>query len=85
MFANGIVEFNSDVLGMGSDYTILWDFGDGSTSTDFNPSHTYTSFGDFTINLIATGPLGSDTIIKSQHISILPSNPCIYSMPLNSY
>jgi len=65
--------------------SFIWDFGDGNTSTDFNPSHTYTSFGDFTINLIATGPLGSDTIIKSQHISILPSNPCIYSMPLNSY
>ena len=60
-----------------------WDFGDGNTSNDFNPSHTYTSFGDFTIQLIATGPLGTDTLIKTNHISVLPSNPCEYLMPPN--
>ena len=60
-----------------------WDFGDGNTSNDFNPSHTYTTFGDFTIQLIATGPLGTDTLIKTNHISVLPSNPCEYLMPPN--
>ena len=29
----------------------LWDFGDGTTSTQENPTHTYNSFGDFTITL----------------------------------
>jgi PKD repeat protein len=29
-----------------------WDFGDGATSTDQNPSHTYTQSGAYTVNLI---------------------------------
>ncbi|WP_051220691.1 PKD domain-containing protein [Flavobacterium filum] len=29
----------------------LWNFGDGTTSTEANPSHTYTATGEFTIEL----------------------------------
>ena len=32
----------------------LWDFGDGDTSTDQNPSHTYTVPGDYTVSLTVT-------------------------------
>jgi len=28
-----------------------WDFGDGNTSTDENPAHTYATIGDFTVTL----------------------------------
>ncbi|HLV41408.1 MAG TPA: PKD domain-containing protein [Brumimicrobium sp.] len=40
-----------------------WDFGDGSPiSTSFEPSHTYTSIGDYTITLIAQrGTVCADT------------------------
>lgn len=39
-----------------------WNFGDGSTSTIFNPNHTYTSVGNFEVVLIATSQYGcSDT------------------------
>ncbi len=45
----------------------LWDFGDGTTSTDQNVSHTFTETGTYTVVLRATGPLGSyvskDTVI----------------------
>lgn len=43
----------------------MWDFGDGMTSTMQNPSHTYTSQGIYTVSLIASGPCGSDTIVKN--------------------
>ncbi len=33
--------------------TYLWNFGDGNTSTDQNPFHTYTSPGPFTVTLTA--------------------------------
>jgi gliding motility-associated-like protein len=33
-----------------------WDFGDGHTSTEFNPVNTYTKPGDYTIRLIAKNP-----------------------------
>jgi gliding motility-associated-like protein len=31
----------------------LWDFGDGTTSTDFSPSHEYTQIGDYDVTLTA--------------------------------
>lgn len=36
--------------------TWQWDFGDGNGSTDFEPSHTYTVPGTYTITLVATNP-----------------------------
>ena len=36
----------------------FWDFGDGSFSTDQNPSYTYTEAGVYGITLIATDDLG---------------------------
>ncbi len=34
----------------------FWDFGDGITSTDVNPEHTYTDTGTFTISLLVIDP-----------------------------
>jgi PKD repeat protein len=36
----------------------LWDFGDGTTSTLKNPSHTYTAIGNYTVKLTATASNG---------------------------
>jgi len=41
----------------------LWDFGDGNTSTEADPSHTYTSSGAFTVTLISVNHAGcADTL-----------------------
>ena len=61
--------------------TYYWDFGDGSTSSSINPTHTYTSYGTFTVELIAIGPLGNDTVVKQQIISIDQNNSCIITLP----
>jgi len=39
----------------------LWDFGDGNTSTEENPSHTYAERGDYTVSLTVSNKAGSDT------------------------
>ncbi|MDP5168841.1 MAG: PKD domain-containing protein, partial [Bacteroidia bacterium] len=40
-----------------------WDFGDGATSTQQNPQHSYATFGSFNICLIASNAIGcSDTV-----------------------
>jgi gliding motility-associated-like protein len=40
-----------------------WDFGDGQTSTDFRPEHTYKKDGSFTITLAASNESGcTDTL-----------------------
>lgn len=46
-----------------------WDFGDGNTSTDQNPSHTYYSTGSFNVSLQATNAYGSDWENKTDHIT----------------
>ena len=51
-----------------------WLFGDGSSSALQNPTHTYTSSGQFTVQLTATNAYGSNTTTKT--ITSLPvSNP----------
>jgi PKD repeat protein len=54
----------------GSITSRLWDFGDGSTSTLQNPSHTYSVAGTYTVRLTVTGSGGSNTINKSSLITI---------------
>ena len=47
----------------------LWDFGDGTTSTEANPTHTYAGNGTYTIALTATNSFGSSTITHEVEIS----------------
>lgn len=49
----------------------LWDFGDGSTSTERNPFHTYVTDGDFTIQLrMITSLNGNGIITKAGYIKV---------------
>jgi PKD repeat protein len=50
----------------------LWDFGDGETSTQQNPQHTYQAADTYTVTLTATGPGGSDTAVRSNYITVSP-------------
>ena len=54
----------------GSITTWSWNFGDGGSSSQQNPSHTYTSAGDFTVSLTVTGPGGPDTETKTDYIHV---------------
>ena len=59
-----------------------WLFGDGGTSTQQHPSHTYTATGLYTVTLIATNQTGcSDTIIKPQYIRIEKPSITVQGFP----
>jgi hypothetical protein len=45
--------------------SVQWDFGDGTTSMDSNPVHTYAGFGEYTVQLIGYGPCGNDTVSQN--------------------
>lgn len=46
----------------------LWDFGDGTTSTEQHPVHTYQGLGWFTVTLTVTNGLGEDTMRREAYI-----------------
>lgn len=47
-----------------------WDFGDGNSSTQNSPIHSYSSNGSYTITLIASNSCGSDTVTQNLEVSI---------------
>jgi PGF-pre-PGF domain-containing protein/uncharacterized repeat protein (TIGR02543 family) len=49
----------------------VWDFGDGNTSSDQNPMHTYVSAGTYNISLNASNPAGSNISIQTGLITII--------------
>lgn len=51
-----------------------WDFGDGNTSTDQNPSHTYEAAGNYTVSLTVTSSDGTDTLTQTSLIEVTPAD-----------
>lgn len=57
---------NTSATGNGGKGNLLWTFGDGSSSTDLNPTHEYTSNGNYTIMLTVVDSCGnSESISKN--------------------
>ena len=52
----------------------VWSFGDGETSVDENPTHSYAASGTYTVELIANSPCDSDTIAYDLDIISLSLN-----------
>jgi hypothetical protein len=44
--------------------TYSWNFGDGQTSTEQSPTHTYAEFGEYTVVLTATNKAGVSSIFQ---------------------
>jgi beta propeller repeat protein len=62
------VAFSGTATGSPSGW--LWKFGDGATSTQQNPVHTYTSAGTYTVNLSATNSYGTTVASKAGYITV---------------
>jgi PKD repeat protein len=53
--------------------TVSWNFGDGSTSVEVSPSHTFAAEGEFTVSMTATSE-GGKTDTYAQKITIADPN-----------
>lgn len=49
-----------------------WDFGDGGTSSEQSPKHTYAAAGTYTVTLTASDGTTSDTETKVGYVTVLP-------------
>jgi len=64
---------NKSTINYGS-INYQWDFGDGNTSKFDNPTHVYTSAGNFTVTLVATSNFYCrDTIKKTTYVTLNPT------------
>ncbi|MDR2911462.1 MAG: M4 family metallopeptidase [Bacteroidales bacterium] len=62
----------------------LWNFGDGSSSTDISPVHVYDELGVYSVTLtVDGGECGTATLTKENHIVVDDALPCLVIMPAN--
>ena len=68
--ASGVmVAFTNQSTGSGT-LTVSWAFGDGGTSANWNPSHTYNAQGNFNVSLTVTNPNGSTTYQRVGYVLV---------------
>ena len=90
--AGKVITFNNNTSNAAS---YQWSFGDGDTSSSFNPIHLYPSNGIYNIKLKATNQCNSDSLIKQVNIGsvgiydiqndlmFLYPNPCSNELNIN--
>ncbi|MEC8033043.1 MAG: PKD domain-containing protein, partial [Bacteroidota bacterium] len=72
MTASGIennIDFSASTTNSSLNDEWQWDFGDGGSSTDASPSHTYYNVGDYTVRVTANKGCSRDTVITITTIS----------------
>ncbi|MFB9315816.1 ThuA domain-containing protein [Nocardioides plantarum] len=72
------VSFTSTVTDSENDtpLTYAWDFGDDATSTEADPSHTFTAPGKYTVSLTVTDARGAKTTRTLEVNATRPSTTC---------
>lgn len=63
--------------------TYVWDFGDGYTSTDKTPQHTYDVAGDYTVTLTVSD--GKDETKASEVVTVIDTPACNQVHPAMYY
>lgn len=76
-FFNATIQVSNNCLGQTTSFSIsanqsvtsvLWNFGDGSTSTILNPQHLYTTSGSYNVSVQITS--GNESTTRSKEITI---------------
>ena len=79
-----LIQFNNS-SSTGLQY--YWKFGDGFTSTLFNPTHDYTSSGIYTVILVVSGKYGTGSVCTDtfkMSITINPITPAVIKSNVSS-
>ncbi len=73
------LSFEFENLSDGSD-NCVWDFGDGTTSMDSNPSHTYAEEGEYIVTLTCENMCGQTVETQTIMASLAPSASFTYEI-----
>lgn len=70
---NNSIDFTNTTTFSAGTFTSLWNFGDNTTSTAVNPSHSYSSAGNYQVKLITTASNGCiDSLTKTVQVNVHP-------------
>ncbi len=64
------VQFDGSAVGGCPEYTYAWNFGDGATSTEASPSHTYDKMGTYNPSLTITDSKGNVAMANVSPITV---------------
>lgn len=78
------VTFTPEILS-GNALEYLWNFGDGSTSTEINPTHIYEALGKYSVKLTVSNSLTSESIILTRSQYIIVCNVDFDANPVEGY
>lgn len=59
-----------------------WDFGDGTSSSERNPSHVYTVPGAYSVSLVVENALGSDQLERGGLVNVFEELPVRIFLPV---
>lgn len=79
--SNLIVYFSDSSVSGNTLGSWLWDFGDGNTSTNQHPNHTYGSPGTYTVCLYVQDSCGADTLCQSLTVNCTPPSASFSATP----
>ena len=65
----------------GSPTAWTWSFGDGGTSTERNPVHTYAASGAYDVRMTAANAIGSDVVTRADYITVGLPPPTVVLIP----
>lgn len=72
-FVNNMLVVNFTNLSQNASTTI-WNFGDGNSSTNLNPNHTYAQSGTYNVQLIISNSCGVDTFNQSIFVELVEAS-----------
>jgi PKD repeat protein len=65
--------------------SVMWDFGDGNTSTMEDPIHIYATGGVYNVTLTAYGPCGTDVFTDTYSITIIGTEDVLIDQAVSVY
>ena len=72
--------FTAQISGGIAPYSYAWTFGDGATSTDSSPAHSYSQTGHYTVSVTVTDATGASVTSDPVTVTITPEPPQIASI-----